>query len=1283
MHLQPSVFDALERRPARRYRLDYDSTAGGHPRSLTVIDAVDGGARRVFLDAHEVPASAMGWVDGGRGLVLHDGAGSGALSGQLFPQATPTQGLGWLVLDGREVQVGLDPVEPSYDCLLAANAGCSAQVQGGSIVLSWDTAASAWRGATWVDALTFKYKVVNVGSESIPVYQTYLTFVDRQTGSQWETDDTEAAIRLYSDNRFLYALTPGFEVGEDPRSDLPAPGNTIQTVFPYQMAFTFASSMATRFNGAILTGTLEATGAVYGISGTVENHAIVGRYRAVLAGRTTLLSIGGGQLLHDGVPIAQSSVRGDRLVWAGLSDETAHAMGLPLSGSLTFSEDGERILDDGTGTGGARVPTGFAGVASGRAAAAPAGPLDLSYLMAMDPFSRAGDSYTDEVLAAATGDLSAIAQYYMEPQLRSTFISANPPNLPPSLLSIATSNPDNRWFYNNLQVPFLVSNLGANRDDADARTLNRARANRQFSNGLNGSALYRTQSDALYRNRWNERFPLMEAFLADQRRASAQHTAAIEADAQAWKAAVNKQFREAGAVEGNADWRDMLRRIDDLQRIAVQGAYWAWKLFHAVTSPIQLNFVRQQMLQGQRDSAQVPLLTKRYTTLLDLLDPTQSFSKTYVQQIGAFQVGSVLPELVDFGHNASAVADLGRRVLQAYAQQYADSPQPAAREAAALAARLLAAQTIETGGGKTYGSAYDYFAEEVLSDALSLGSTISFAQLFSELSSRARSPAVQSVLQKAGFTAAAVEGVLKVFSVGLAVSAIGLLVSGRLAWDQLKDAEKASLIIGLVSVLAQGAAMAIKGTLQIVALYRELGGQWMSLQHTWTTWRSFEAEGQMSSGLARWLIREGKGVPPATISDLEILFEYQGAYDFAREQPVVARLLGRNLDEFMAYRIGAALGIANLVLSAIFLAESTDDLEWAGNSLVTASAAFSLIASLGGWGFSLAGSFETAAMFCSGLNALATVVAVAGFIVLVIDLVRHKPAPPIQTFAKDQANAAGLYMPLGAAIESLRAEQVGVGTLFRHGADDCLTLAAQGDPRLGRETADVDTLLYVVTDDKGQSQIFSIDPATFRAKALAERGDGVSTVDPFVDKDGVSRWMLTPTGSLVWADDDPRKERIVSGTFTIQRPSGKYLAVRAGALVLVPTPVEWSLALKPRRPAGLRYGAPDAVLTLGTGGLAQPSLSPVIGQVGAPDVLWSVEPPLPGGARLDAGSGRLIAERTSQSAAARTYTVTARNRAGASSTSLVLAIAGEDAGRAGHRAREVPFEVQSLAPARG
>lgn len=885
-------------------------------------------------------------------------------------------------------------------------------------------------------------------------------------------------------------------------------------------------------------------------------------------------------------------------------------MGLPPSGSLTFSEDGERILDDGSGTGGARVPAEFA---LGRAAtAAHAVPLDLSYLVAMDPFSRAGDSYTDEVLVAATGDLSAIVQYYMGPQLRSTFISANPPSLPPSVLAIATGNPDNPWFYNTLQVPFLVSNLGLSRDDADARTLNRARASRRLSNGFNGSALYRSQSDALYRNRWNERFPLMEAFLADQRRASAQHTAEIETDAEVWKAAVNKQFKEAGAAEGNADRRDMLNRIDDLKRIAVQGAYWAWKLFRAVTSPIQLNFVRQQMLRGQSDSAQVPLLTKRYTTLLDLLDPTQSFSKTYVQQIGAFQIGSVLPELVDFGHNASAVADLGRHVLQGYVRQYADSPEPAAREAAALAARLLAAQTIEAGDGKTYKSAYDYFVEEVLSDALSLGSTISFAQLFSELSSRARSPAVQSVLQKAGFTAAAVEGALKVFSVGLAVSAIGLLVSGRLAWDQLQDSEKASLIIGLVSVLAQGATMAIKGTIQMVALYRELGGQWVNLQHTWTTWRSFEAEGQLSSGLARWLVREGKGVPPGTISDLEILFEYQGAYDFAREQPVVARLLGRNLDEFMAYRVGAALGIANLVLSAVFLAESTDDLEWAGNSLIVASAAFSLIASLGGWGFSLGGSFETAAMFCSGLNVLATVVAVAGFIVLVIDLIEHKPAPPIQAFAKDQANAAGLYMPLGAAIESLRAEQVGIGTLFQHGSGGCLTLAAQGDPRLGHETADVDTLLYVVTDDKGQSQIFSIDPATFGAKALAEHGDGVSTVDPFVDKEGVSRWILTPTGHLAWADDDPRKERIVSGTFTIQRPSGQYLAVKAGRLTLVSTPAEWSLTLKPRRPNGLSYGAPGTVLTLGTRALAQPSLSPVVGQVGAPDVSWSIEPPLPG-----------------------------------------------------------------------
>ncbi|WP_197329736.1 hypothetical protein [Ralstonia syzygii] len=312
MNPHPPVFERL---PARRYRLGYEDTAVGHPHSLTVIDAVDGRSRRVFLDAHEVPVSDMGWVDGGRGLVLHNGASSRALSGQLFPQATPTRGLGWLLIDGRQVTVGLDPVEPSYDCLLAANGGCSAKVQGGSIVLNWDTSAEAWRGATWVDALTFKHKVVDVGDGSTPIYQTYLTFIDRQTGNQWETDDTEAVIRLYADNRFLYALNPGFEVGDDSRSGLPAPGNTIETVFPYRMAFTFTSAMATRFNGAVLTGTPEVTGAVYGISGTVENHAIVGRYRAVLAGRATLLSIGGGQLLHEGGPLRSRASGGTD--WSG------------------------------------------------------------------------------------------------------------------------------------------------------------------------------------------------------------------------------------------------------------------------------------------------------------------------------------------------------------------------------------------------------------------------------------------------------------------------------------------------------------------------------------------------------------------------------------------------------------------------------------------------------------------------------------------------------------------------------------------------------------------------------------------------------------------------------------------------------------------------------------------------------------------------------------------------------------------------------------------------------
>jgi hypothetical protein len=87
-------------------------------------------------------------------------------------------------------------------------------------------------------------------------------------------------------------------------------------------------------------------------------------------------------------------------------------------------------------------------------------PLTCPGLLSMDPYyldpeGRERDRISDAVME----NIQQITLYFMDEDLRATFISPTPIQLDPEIKSIAENNPDNKKFYKSLQTPFLVSML--------------------------------------------------------------------------------------------------------------------------------------------------------------------------------------------------------------------------------------------------------------------------------------------------------------------------------------------------------------------------------------------------------------------------------------------------------------------------------------------------------------------------------------------------------------------------------------------------------------------------------------------------------------------------------------------------------------------------------------------------------------------------------------------------------------------------------------------------------
>ncbi|NJK31088.1 MAG: hypothetical protein HC927_01000 [Deltaproteobacteria bacterium] len=992
--------------------------------------------------------------------------------------------------------------------------------------------------------------------------------------------------------------------------------------------------------------------------------------------------------VHDGkLAVAEaghepSHGRGGRLQWTGLETAACSATGLTRDGFLEFSGDGQHVVGGSSPVFGRRVTVeeaaqllrdgqveALAGLtarvydavevemrvqAGSPTTAAAETELSVYTLMNMSQYAKdQNGNWYDAVQQAAMGDFYEILQYYMDPSLRSEFLSPNPPVLDPKVKSIAeTLGADGekpRDWYQELSIPYLTNALSTF-SDPYAATLNANRAQKILTQRTAIASVYEAQIPLLYSLEWENIGGInadMPKFLADQRANKTKYNPLIDEDAERWKQQVRESIVD---VDGNID--GLIEIIDTLSAKAKEGYFWAYKFFRVATLPSALQQLRMISLSPSTglDGSAFSRRIQTNCAVLNILDPSGTFVREYTSVIQLFQVANILPELIDYAGDLSEYDFILESILQAFVAEYIDSTDPEFQQRAEEVQKLLEDDQIST------------FLDLFRGLAASIPGVVTWDRLMTKFVAKAHS--WQKVLGGVGVAT------IKLLALAVSAAALAGFVYGVLKWSELDAQQKTATVSSGFRFLVQTANAVLKKGAALQTLHSAKELSFASAFKTLGKSNLDDLAARASKASARWILENGEVVSQVAAKEASALLG--GAAK--RDLTVMQRVFGRNLNEFTATRLGALFAIVGVVLASISIANSHGTLDTVGNVLFLAASCIDLLATAGAWALSAVGIIEIGGLAVStilaAVNTITAALAIAGVVIMLVILFRPRPTS-VQRFAENQAAKAGLYMPDKAGIDSFEVylvegqpQRVGPSLLFG-GSKSVATFAIDGSISLGPQRNGSESVLVLDTDWRGYARFGSIlqDGDSQQLLYLTLDEDGVVKVAPQIanaDATDRQRWVAEIEGHVVWQDGHVESadfrfynayEFESSGTKVWLTANGQ--AVVGGAKASL-----WTVKMETMCVSGLE--AKDISLYTYDYDRVFPSY---LAQWGSAPRTWSVSPALPAFMTFDPTSGRISQKIgiNPPAYAAQTFTLTVSNALGTLSDSFKLEVLAADA----------------------
>lgn len=982
---------------------------------LLRLDPLDLSQDQLFLDQMPIPREAWrydvadriiswrGAFDGGHLHVSHDGLG-----------AYGNIGVGH---DPCSVAAGARAV---FDCDVALNTGATYLSSGGSVIgFKWDPTSPAWKSAKWVKnrlRLTYTY---TPGGNMGPGTSTF-EFDDNETNSAWKpTTGFTASLSLGDQNgSMVWNLTFDLRGGDPDPDDGDPPGP--DSVYPYLMQ-AVEDAAAENINGVLQVDAADATGTLVGMQGVRATPGAAGYFRT--APENAPFGIFDGKLVIGGQAVATSSLSGTVVSWNDLEPQHQQRTGLPASGTLQFSRDGQltastqsvmaqRLTTSDTLAAIEQHNDLYADVHSRVKALRQTLDDDwmtIDGLLDMNPYVQNVQNgrpvWGDAVQAAVTQDLSVIMNSGIPSNMWNLLFPNMPqPSLTGELATVAASPvdgvPDPKAWYGTLATAVLTQGM-ANGSDPNCKNMNGPRAAQWLKAHVAASPVYHTHGQLLFNYEWQKRFQLTSQYLTDQVN-NKDHWAPL-IDGQVNKCIADIQQNVVPDSSNPNLIQDMIAQVREVGGYAkTKNLFWAFAYFTYNTSPAILTNIAMGMSKrtGNSDGSALTRLFQQNASVLTALDPSGYFTKQYMKILNIFLATNILPSMFGFFGDAMSF-DLIKEYLQKFVDQNLHNEDQKIAEAAAQIQAILQDRDSDAmlkaciealrdiAGATQHLLAFPYVANKFVKW---------FKTAFPRFSSTAN---IFGSLLLGGLSGLAIFNLFTEFK----------------NWSKLSAAEKTQLISNTLQLGLQIVAAVVKRGVRIYAIF-EVDG--LTAFQRAAAVGNIVATGEadvLEAGLrkignttVRWL-----GDTEGTLGESQFVYGFSEIADIDMEEVTFAtRIFGRNLDEFISTRVGPLFVLLGIGLSLYFIIHDHETgLALASEISNIVGGSLMLFAQVGGWAIAEDGTLlgsEALAGFCGAAGPLGILAALVGVGIMLYEMFKTPP-DPVQEFVDQYVKQTDLYVP--------------------------------------------------------------------------------------------------------------------------------------------------------------------------------------------------------------------------------------------------------------------------------
>ena len=1102
------------------------------PRTITLVtpDLDNPSKDHLYIGTHPVLSKNMKYCSSFEELTFDTSDGEDNLKGHLRLTHSRTKAYGVIDFKGESFSVEYEVKPQRYKMKLAKGA---AYLAGSNVTqIKWDVNSDRWKNADWGKEYEIGFTYGINGEEIIGEHKVY-TFVakfDSITNNRnWDPEawDYSGLIDRNSilDFNVIAGVTP------------PTSGPNNEHLFPFKLKVKL-SEFAYDFEGGMLCDKPSLEGTAYGLKGKWENANIAGMYHLQQKenDKFLILSVHDKKLCINQKGVANSHFTDNQLNWTNLSKSIQSETGLPKNGHITFSENGQYIVDSSLGLKGVRVhPDQVAEVSpylqgldqlsnslQNSDNIKETEGYQLSDLLRMSQYvkSDSGNFY-DTFQKESMEDFYAILQEYMNPDYRKKFFNPNPPPpLGPGLYGISRIKGENgedpdTW-YKSLSVAYTTATLAKWSDDKGAKLLNGKRASAWLEKQTAENPVMKAQSPLLYARRYKMKHKALDWFLKDQIVNAPKYAGYIDKKVEEWKKEIKENVTDDPEDPGKRQKIiDQVTKLGDFAKENKQ--YWAFAVYAYTSTPAYMNMLQTVMMNGvEIDGSEFTQRVQRTIALLNVLDTSSFISNEYAYMLQLWQITSILPQTIDYSENLEDFNFAVKQILDKFIETYINSPDPEMRKAAEEMKKNSTAKTISE------------ILETLRTSSTAAKGLFAWAELAATFESKV-----------ARFFA----HIPKIVSQLIVFAAVGYLinmfVAGEAKWNELPALDKASIIIAGSLIVAQFALGIIKRVVAFRSLFRAGRSAWSSFKLFFSPSMMARAQAGAVGGFRGWLIGTGalqdKILYAKRAAQLSNQFGWANAAADAQKVTkleTLQKIFGKNLNQFLSRFLGSALAVLGIVMSAYLLSKGGDPFEIAANVMFLLASTLELFAIVGLWAVQ---AFATTVSV--GVTTLFAVIPVIGWIVMIIGAIliaifMFRPRKtPVEEFAENDAGM--FYMPYKTAIDYLESYQpknepqrAGVALSPNGVMTNSMYVAADGTLHQKQFDASGHTSFYLRVNEFGYAEIGaplldSENKSLFLALSIDDSGSLMARSPKDDDiLDGKTQWIAEISSEGQYDDED-------------------------------------------------------------------------------------------------------------------------------------------------------------------